>query len=118
MVILLILVGLAAGALSGILGIGGGLLIVPALVFLFGVTQKQAQGTSLAILLLPIGILAVWKYYQAGNIDVKMAGLVALGFVFGAYAGAVIANHVADDILKKIFAVFLVLVAAKMFFGK
>jgi uncharacterized membrane protein YfcA len=118
MVILLILVGLAAGVLSGILGIGGGLLIVPALVFLFGVTQKQAQGTSLAILLLPVGILAVWEYYQAGNIDFKMAGLVALGFVFGAYGGALIAGHVADDVLKKVFAVFLVLVAAKMFFGK
>jgi uncharacterized membrane protein YfcA len=118
MVILLILVGLAAGVLSGILGIGGGLLIVPALAFLFGVTQKQAQGTSLAILLLPVGILAVLEYYRAGNIDFKMAGLVALGFVFGAYGGALIANHVADDILKKVFAVFLVLVAAKMFFGK
>jgi hypothetical protein len=82
------------------------------------VTQKQAQGTSLAILLLPVGILAVLEYYRAGNIDLKMAGLVALGFVFGAYGGALIANHVADDVLKKVFAVFLVLVAAKMFFGK
>ncbi|MBI5867055.1 MAG: sulfite exporter TauE/SafE family protein [candidate division Zixibacteria bacterium] len=118
MAILLIIVGLAAGILSGILGIGGGLLIVPALVFLCGLSQKQAQGTSLAILLLPIGILAVIEYYRAGNIDLKMAGLVALGFVFGAYGGALIANHVSDDILKRVFAVFLVLIAAKMFFGK
>lgn len=118
MMILTLLIGLAAGVLSGVLGLGGGLLIVPALVLLFGVTQKQAQGTSLAILLLPIGILAVWKYYQEGNINIKMAGFVALGFVFGAYVGAVIANSLSDDALKKIFAVFLVAVAAKMFFGK
>jgi uncharacterized membrane protein YfcA len=110
MVIILIVVGLAAGVLSGILGIGGGLLIVPALIFLLGMSQKQAQGTSLAILLLPIGILAVIEYYRAGHIDLKMAGFVALGFVF--------ANHVGDDVLKKVFAVFLVAVAAKMFFGK
>lgn len=116
--ILLIGIGLAAGILSGLLGIGGGLILIPPLVYFFGMSQQKAQGTSLAILLLPIGLLAVWRYYQAGNVDLRVAGFIALGFFGGAYLGAVGANLVNEVMLRRGFAIFLVAVAIKMFFDK
>ncbi len=79
-IIILILIGLGAGILSGLIGIGGGIIIVPSLIFFLGFSQKMAQGTSLGILLLPIGILAVLQFYKAGYVDVKTVWLVALGF--------------------------------------
>ncbi len=113
-----ILLGLAAGILSGLVGIGGGILIVPALVFLFGFSQQQAQGTTLALLVPPIGILAAWTYYKHGLVDIKVAGIIAAGFIIGSYLGARYATGITNDMLGKIFGVFLVLVGLKMIFGR
>ena len=110
--------GLAAGILSGLVGIGGGILIVPALVFLFGFSQQQAQGTTLALLVLPIGILAAWTYYKHGFVDVKVAAIIAAGFIFGSLLGARYATGISNEILGKVFGAFLVLVGLKMIFGK
>jgi uncharacterized protein len=112
--LLYILVGIVAGVLSGLVGIGGGVIIVPALVFLFGMSQHHAQGTTLALLIPPIGILAAWTYYKAGYVDLKVAGLVAVGFIAGSYVGARVATHISDSTLEKIFGVALLLVALKM----
>ncbi len=117
-IIILLIVGLAAGLVSGILGIGGGIIIIPMLVGFLGFTQKQAQGTSLGLLLLPIGILAVMNYYKADLINVKAVGVMAITFVVGSYLSSKFAINLPEDILKKIFAVFLLFYAIKLFFGK
>lgn len=110
--------GVAAGILSGIIGIGGGILLIPALMYGFGQSQLKAQGTSLAILLLPVGLLAVVPYYRDGQIDIKLAALVAAGFALGGWFGGSWAQHLPAVILRRGFAVLLVLVAAKLFFTK
>jgi len=110
-----LLVGLVSGMASGFLGIGGGAIMIPALVFLFGLTQHQAQGTTLAVLLPPVFLLAVWKYYSAGNVHVKMALIIAVGFVVGTYFGANFAQTVPDENLRKFFGVFLVIIGIRMF---
>ena len=117
-IILYLLLGLAAGVLSGLIGIGGGILIVPMLVLLFGFTQHQAQGTSLAVLLLPIGLLAVWTYYQAGHVNIKAGAFIALGFFLGGLVGAKFATGISDEILQKIFGIALLLISIKMIFFK
>ncbi|HCV44174.1 MAG TPA: permease [Bacteroidetes bacterium] len=117
-VMLYILLGLAAGVLSGLIGIGGGIIIVPALVFLFGLSQHQAQGTTLALLVPPIGILAAWTYYSQGYVNLKIAGFVCLGFFFGGLLGAKVATGLSNEALQKIFGVVLLLVALKMIFTK
>ncbi len=116
--ILFVILGLAAGTFSGIVGLGGGVVIVPSLIFIFGLSQHQAQGTTLALMLPPIGILAAYAYYQQGYVDLKIAALVCLGFVFGGWIGAKIAVLLPTDTLHKIFAVTLFLVSIKMFFSK
>jgi hypothetical protein len=113
-----ILLGLVAGALSGLIGIGGGIIIVPALVFLFGMTQHNAQGTTLALLIPPIGILAAWTYYKAGYVDIKVAALVALGFLAGSFLGAKISANISDAALERIFGIALILVGVKMVFTR
>lgn len=113
-----IILGLMGGIASGLLGIGGAVLIVPALVYIFGWHQHLAQGTTLAMLLPPIGILAVLRYYSAGNIDLKVAGLLCVGFLFGGWLGAVVANQLSGDTLRKVFGVFLLLISLKMILGK
>jgi uncharacterized membrane protein YfcA len=110
--------GLAAGALSGLIGIGGGVLIVPALVFLFGMSQQQAQGTTLALMVPPIGLLAAWTYYKQGFVDVKIAALICLGFFIGGLFGAKLATHLSNAVLEKVFGVALLLIALKMIVGK
>jgi uncharacterized membrane protein YfcA len=115
-IILLIVVGLLAGVLSGLVGLGGGVIIVPALVFLLGFSQHQAQGTSLGILLLPAGIFAVMNYYKKGFIDVKVVLLMFVGFVVGGYLGSKISLSVNETVLKKIFAIALLLIAGKALF--
>ena len=116
--ILLIIIGLTAGVLSGLFGIGGGIIIIPALIFLCGFTQLKAQGTSLAILLPPVGLLAFLEYYKKGNVDIK-AGITICIFVFvGALLGGKIAQQLPPAALKKGFAVFMFLVSLKMFFSK
>ena len=116
--ILYLILGLAAGILSGLIGIGGGILIVPILVLLFGFTQQQAQGTSLAVLLLPIGLLAVWTYYNQGLVNIKAGALIAAGFFIGGLLGAKLAVNISNDLLSKIFGIALLLIAIKMIFFK
>ncbi|MBN2201747.1 sulfite exporter TauE/SafE family protein [bacterium] len=103
-----ILLGLAAGVASGFLGIGGGLLLVPAMTLIFGFTQHQAQGTSLAVLIPPVGLLAAWTYYRAGHVNVKIAGLICIGFILGALAGSRAAVSVPNDVLRRVFGAFLI----------
>ncbi|MGB4776098.1 MAG: sulfite exporter TauE/SafE family protein [Daejeonella sp.] len=117
-VILLILIGIVAGALSGLIGIGGGIIIIPALVFMLGFSQQMAQGTTLALMVPPIGLLAAWSYYKDGFVDIRAALLICAGFVLGSYFGAKFATSIPEDTLKKIFSVILFLVAIKMFFSK
>lgn len=115
-ILLLVLVGLAAGALSGMVGIGGGIIIVPALVYILGFSQFQAQGTSLGLLLLPVGVLAVWNYYKKGYIDVKVVLIMCVAFVVGGWLGSKFTLSLPQETVKKIFAVILLLVAGKMLF--
>ena len=114
----LVLLGLAAGMLSGLIGIGGGIIIIPALVLLFGLTQHQAQGTTLALLIPPIGILAAWIYYKQGFVDVRVALFIILGFVAGSYLGAKVATHMNGAMLERVFGCALLLIALKMIVGK
>jgi uncharacterized protein len=113
-----ILLGLVAGVLSGLIGIGGGIIIVPALVLLFGMTQHNAQGTTLALLIPPIGILAAWTYYKSGYVDIRVAALVAVGFFAGSFLGAKISTNISDAMLERIFGVALILIGAKMIFAR
>lgn len=116
--ILYVILGLVAGGFSGIIGLGGGIILVPAFVFLFGMSQQQAQGTTLALMVPPIGILAAYTYYQAGFVDLKVAALVCLGFIFGGWIGAKFAVQMPKEVLQKIFAITLFLISIKMFFSK
>jgi uncharacterized membrane protein YfcA len=116
MIILVIVIGLAAGILSGLVGVGGGIIIVPALVFVLGFSQHQAQGTSLGILLLPAGIFAVINYYKQGYIDMKVVLILFVGFVIGGYLGSRISLSLSEAAVKKIFAIVLVIIATKMLF--
>ena len=116
MIIILLLIGLAAGMLSGLVGVGGGIIIVPCLVFFLGFSQKLAQGTSLGILLLPIGILGALQYHKQGYIDFKVIAIIAAAFFFGSFLGSKIALSLSQENIKKIFAVIMMLVAIKMLF--
>lgn len=109
-----IVIGLAAGVLSGLFGIGGGVLIVPALAFAADMPIKKATGTSLGALLLPVGILGAYTYYKAGNLDVRASLLVALGLTFGAWGGARLTETMQPQLLQKLFAVFLAAMAVRM----
>lgn len=114
LIVILVIIGLCAGMLSGLIGVGGGIIIVPALIFFLGFSQHQAQGTSLGLLLLPIGILAVMNYYQKGLIDVKIVGIMALAFVVGGWLGSKLALTLSEVMLKRVFAVILFYTAFKM----
>jgi hypothetical protein len=116
--ILFVILGIVAGVLSGLIGIGGGVMIVPALVFLFGMTQHQAQGTTLALLVPPIGLLAAWTYYRSGYVDLKAAGLICAGFILGSVVGARFAIGVSDDVLQKVFGIALIIIGLKMLLWK
>lgn len=119
MVILLyLLLGLGAGAFSGLVGIGGGTIIVPALVFLFGLSQHQAQGTTLALLVPPIGLLAAWTYYKQGYVDLHIAAIICIGFFIGGLLGAKLANHLSNVALERVFGVALLLISLKMIFAR
>ena len=113
-----ITLGLVVGVLSGMMGIGGAVFIVPALVYIFGWQQHMAQGTTLAMLVPPIGILAVLSYYRAGHVDFMVAGLMCAGFFVGGYFGGLFANQIPGDTLKKIFGIALFLISIKMILGK
>jgi uncharacterized membrane protein YfcA len=117
-IILLIITGLIAGMLGGMFGVGGGIVVIPALIFIFGMTQHQAQGTSTAFMLLPVGLLAFINYYKAGHINIKYALILATTFFIGSYFGSKLAIGISENSLKKIFSIFIILAGIKMFFGK
>lgn len=113
-IFILVLIGLSSGVLSGMVGVGGGIIIVPALVFFLGFSQHQAQGTSLGLLLLPVGILAVLNYYKEGFIDIKVVVIMSIAFILGSWAGSKLALVLSDVLIKRIFAVVLIYTAFKM----
>jgi uncharacterized membrane protein YfcA len=115
---MMLLIGLLVGVVSGVVGIGGGILFVPALVWLAGMSQHKAQGTSLGALLLPVGAFAFWEYYREGNADLRVALLLAVGFLIGGYFGAVGAQHISDLWLRRIFAVTMIAVGGRMLFSR
>jgi len=110
------LIGIAGGLLGGVLGLGGAIIIIPALVMLLGYSQQMAQGTTLLMLIMPVGALAAWQYYKVGNADVKTALILGVAFFLSGFIGAKFANHIPQDILKKLFAVLLIVIAVKMLF--
>jgi uncharacterized membrane protein YfcA len=114
--IYLLIIGLAAGFMGGLVGIGGGVIIVPALVFLLGMSQHSAQGTSLMMILFPVGILGVLNYYKQGYVDFKYAGLLAIGFFVGSYLGSKFSLSLPQLTVKRIFAVVMMLLAIKILF--
>ena len=115
---LFVAIGLGAGVLAGLFGIGGGIVIVPALMYLARFAPQTATGTSLATLLLPIGLLGAWAYYKEGHVRIAPALLIALGVFIGSYFGARISLGLSPVVMKRTFSVFLVAVAARMWFGK
>jgi uncharacterized membrane protein YfcA len=117
-IIILVLIGISAGIIAGALGVGGGIIIVPALVFIFGMTQHHAQGTSLAVLLFPVGILAVMNYYRKGFVNFKYALILIIAFVLGSYFGSLFSVNLPESTLKKIFGVLMLVAGIRMIFGK
>lgn len=118
MMVWLLILGLVTGVLAGILGIAGGVFLIPALVFFFGFSQKLAQGTTIAVLLPPIGLGAAYFYWKNGNINIQAAALLAVGVFFGGVVGASIANKVPNATISKVFGVFMIGVGIKFLLGK
>lgn len=115
--VILILIGLAAGLLSGLIGVGGGIIVVPVLVYALGMTQHSAQGTSLALMLPPIGILAVMNYYKAGELNFKYAAVIAVAFIIGGYFGSKLSlTFISEAMMKKIFGAIMFVVSIKLIF--
>ncbi len=116
--IILLFIGLTAGILSGMIGLGGGVVMIPMMVMFLAMDQKMAQGTSIAIMLPPIGILAVYNYYKQGYVNIKYAAVIAAAFIIGGFFGSKLAIALPSEMVKKIFAVLLAAIAIKMFFSK
>ncbi len=116
--ILYVILGVVAGILGGMFGIGGGTILIPVLVYLFGLTQHQAQGTTLAIMVPPIGLLAALRYYYSGNVKLGMAGFICLGFLVGGLIGANFVQNLSDPLLKRLFGVYLLFISVEMILGK
>ena len=117
-IIILVIIGLLSGVLSGVLGVGGGIIVIPALVFVLGLSQHEAQGTSLAFMLPPIGVLAAWNYWKEGNVNWKFAVILSLTFFVGAYFGSLVSIHISEKILQKIFGGLMLIAAIKMIISK
>jgi uncharacterized membrane protein YfcA len=115
--LLFAVIGLAAGVLAGIFGIGGGVVIVPALIYLAGFNQHRATGTSLAVLLPPIGFAAMWEYYRHRNVDVRAAMVIAAAVFVGGWLGAVVANRMSGPYLRLAFGVFVVVLGVSLMVG-
>lgn len=115
-ILLLVIIGIAAGVLGGLVGVGGGIIIVPSLIYFLHFTQKNAQGTSLGLLLLPVGILGVLQYYKEGYVDFKIVSILSLGFLLGSYLGSKIALNLPQETVKKIFAILMLVISIKMLF--
>jgi len=117
-IIIILLIGLGAGFFGGFIGIGGGLIVVPCLVFFLAMSQHKAQGTSLAMMLPPIGAVAVYNYYKAGAVDFKVAAILCISFIAGSFFGSKLAISLSPDQIKKAFGVIIILLGAKMVFWK
>lgn len=116
--LILILIGIITGIMAGMLGIGGAIILVPALVYILGLSQQAAQGTSLAVMLPPIGIIAAYNYYKAGQVNMKFALLLAACFIVGSYFGSKLSLTLPEAVLKKTFGILLLAVAMKMLLSK
>lgn len=116
-ILLLIVIGLVAGSLGGMVGLGGGIILIPALILLLKLDQQTAQGTSIAVMLPPIGLFAVYNYYKAGYVNTKYALIIAAAFMVGGYFGSLLALRLSADTMRKVFSLILVLIAVKMFFS-
>jgi len=118
MLFMLIAIGIVTGVMAGMLGIGGAIIMIPALVFFMGFSQQMAQGTSLAVMLPPIGIIATYNYWKEGQVNLKFALILAAAFIIGSYFGSKLALSLPQVVLKKIFGILLLLVAARMLLSK
>jgi uncharacterized membrane protein YfcA len=117
-IVLYITVGLVSGILGGLLGIGGGIIIIPAFIYIFGMSQHMAQGTTLALMVPPIGLLAAWTYYNHGDVNLKVAAFVCIGFFIGGLLGAKLAAGIPEAMLRKTFGIAMLAIALQMIFGK
>nr|MBK9651760.1 sulfite exporter TauE/SafE family protein [Bacteroidota bacterium] len=117
-IFIILLIGIVAGVFSGFIGIGGGLIVVPCLVYFLGFTQHNAQGTSLAMMLPPIGVMAVYNYYQKGMVDLKVATILCISFVAGSYFGSKFAISLSPEQIKRAFGIFMIALGIKMLLGK
>lgn len=115
-IIILIIIGFATGILGGMVGVGGGVILVPALVFILGFSQLDAQGTSLALIMFPVGLLAVIQYYKQGHVNFNIVFLLAIGFVIGSFLGSKISLSIPQQTVKRIFAILMLVIAVKMLF--
>jgi uncharacterized protein len=116
--IIILGIGIITGAMAGMLGIGGAIIMIPALVYIMGFSQQTAQGTSLAVMLPPVGIIAAYNYYKAGQVNIKFALILAGAFLVGSYFGSKLALNISQETLKRIFAVLLIIVAVKMLLSR
>jgi uncharacterized membrane protein YfcA len=117
-IVILILIGLAAGVFGGLFGVGGAVIMIPALVYFLGADQHLAQGTSLAVMLPPIGVFAAYNYYKAGQVNIWYALIIAVAFMVGGYFGSKIALNLPENLMKKLFAAFLILYALRLIFSR
>jgi uncharacterized membrane protein YfcA len=117
-ILILVIIGLMAGVFGGMFGVGGAIIMIPALVYFLGVDQHTAQGTSVAIMLPPIGLFAAYNYYKAGEVNIWYAVIIAVAFMAGGYFGSLIALKLPENLMKKIFGILLILVALRMIFSK
>jgi len=117
-ILILVIIGLMAGVFGGMFGVGGAIIMIPALVYFLGVDQHTAQGTSVAIMLPPIGLFAAYNYYKAGEVNIWYAVIIAIAFMAGGYFGSLIALKLPENLMKKIFGILLILVALRMIFSK
>lgn len=116
--IIILIIGVIAGMFSGFIGIGGGLIVVPCLVYFLGMSQHSAQGTSLAMMLPPIGFMAVYNYYKAGAVDFKVAAILCASFIIGSFFGSKIAIVLSPEQIKKAFGIIIIVLGVKMVFWK
>ena len=116
--VILIIIGILSGILAGVFGIGGAIIVIPALVFILGLSQHAAQGTSLAFMLPPVGILATWNYWKAGHVNWKIALILSVTFIVGAYLGSHLSINISDKMLRRLFGILMIVMAIKMIFSK
>jgi uncharacterized protein len=117
-ILIILCIGLVAGFLSGSMGIGGAIIVIPSLMFILGFSTHQAQGTSLALMTLPVMLVSTINYYKSGNVNLKVALIMALSFIIGGYLGSKLSISMPEKVIRKAFGALLFLVSIKMIFGK